>query len=424
MLERKKEDMKQRIVYNLHLWIDAFISLIYLVLSIFVKRKNDRIAFGSWVGKRFQDNSKYLVEYILEKHSSYTCYWVGDPIIKGDIANVNGLIYLKRNSIKANLVLLTCKYMFTTQSVMNDISNKNVFRKATLCYLHHGLPIKKIGLDTISSTTSKGGFYRTKVMPFLNKLSGRQVIYDYYATSSPYHESVNLTAYKNWGFSMNKSLACGTPRNDMLINYDVNSVMYLKEKYVSKFSISSDSKIVLYLPTFRRKKENSFSFSNIGLNNRDEIERVLKSNNSVLIEKSHFRGGIIDYSQEDSYLKFADDSDNVQELLLIADILISDYSGAFLDYVLLDRPIIHYVYDYIDYKNSDTGLYCDINDFCAGYIAYSYSELINFLERAFKFPDENRSLRSNIRKKFMTYEKGKASNDIFVKVIEKKAKNE
>ena len=104
-------------------------------------------------------------------------------------------------------------------------------------------------------------------------------------------------------------------------------------------------------------------------------------------------------------------------MLLFTNILISDYSGAYLDYLLLDRPIIHYVYDYEYYKNVDSGLYYDIEDFSAGFVAYTFEELIESLSSVLEGIDPYKTKREYVKNKYMTYEIGKASDIITKNVL-------
>lgn len=109
-------------------------------------------------------------------------------------------------------------------------------------------------------------------------------------------------------------------------------------------------------------------------------------------------------------------------MLMFTDIVISDYSGAFLDFILLDRPVIHFVYDYKYYKDVDSGLYYDIEDFGAGAITSTLEELIKELQQLLSGKDEYCCKRKYVREKYMKYEIGKSSQMIVETVIHGKQK--
>ena len=101
---------------------------------------------------------------------------------------------------------------------------------------------------------------------------------------------------------------------------------------------------------------------------------------------------------------------------MFTDILISDYSGVFLDYCILDRPMIHFAFDYEYYRDIDSGLYYDIEDFSGGAITKSFDETCKEIESILSGKDNYADKRHYVRNKYLEYEKGKAS-EIIVKTI-------
>lgn len=389
-------------------------SLLLQLLSIGIKRRSDYIAIGSWGGDRYADNSRYLAEFINSHCPGYHIVWVGNKRIRDDVeAGLPGVIFVEKDTLFANLTLLRCKYMFFSQMHNADISSCNVFCGATTCYLHHGMPIKKWGQDGLTQTIGS----KNKINEVVHKITGESIKYDYFVTSSPLHDKTNCSGLAYKGCTEDKNLHTGTPRNDMYFDVSPNSALEVKDKYSSILKFDNSKRIVMYLPTFRRTSTSVFSFSRLSFEQRIQLERVLERHNAILIEKSHvaekntFDGG------SDSHILCVPSEMNVQELMLFADILISDYSGAFLDFILLDRPVIHYAYDYDYYKNVDSGLYYEIEDFSAGPIAYDYDSLIKAVDEALSGVDAYSEKRQYVRRKYMQYETGEASAKIMSSVI-------
>ena len=294
----------------------------------------------------------------------------------------------------------------------SDISQCNVYYNAVLCYLHHGMPIKKWGADGLDY--KKDNRISTRI---IDHITGRSLNYDYFATSSALHDKTNCTALSFRGCTESKNIHSGTPRNDMLVNYDSKQSALIKKEYLHQWNVQGNKTIILYLPTYRRNSENVFSFTTLSKQNFEKIENLLKEHNAVIIEKSHFAEKTIQKNICSDYIITENRNSNVQEMLLFTDILISDYSGAYLDYLLLDRPIIHYVYDYEYYKNVDSGLYYDIEDFSAGFVAYTFEELIESLSSVLEGIDPYKTKREYVKNKYMTYEIGKASDIITKNVL-------
>ena len=394
-------------------------SLFFIFLSLFVPRKKKWIALSAWDGVIFADNSKYLLEYMLEAlDADYRFFWIYNPSMPENLPKDTRLKAIKKNTFSTMVTMLKCKYMFCSQHLYNDLCNYNVFHGAVVTYLHHGLPIKKWGNDAIGSSQEKSDVLHKiyqRIIPYHRP-------YEYFAVSSATHGEHFITGLRDYGCSKEKLLPYGTPRNDYLINSTVDYRLSLKKHYADSLGFDLNKKLVLYLPTYRRKSGATQTLYRKNVEERAKLFSVLAKHNAILVEKKHFveewmRDELFqDREYEDNYIKVSQDV-NAQELLLISDMLISDYSGAFVDYLLVDRPIIHYVYDYEEYRDQDSGLYYDITEFESGSVAYDFDQLVKAVDDDFTNPDMHRDLRWKRREFFLEYETGHASEQIVNKVV-------
>lgn len=400
---------------------ELFSMLLILILSPFVKRRENRIAIGSWSGDRYVDNSRYLMEYLDASPEDYVLYWVGKKEIRDEVlAHTKRVVFLEINTFRTNLKLLSCKYFFFSQMHSADISRSHVYKNAVLCYLHHGMPIKKWAGDGLN----QGAPQKTWKSRIKAWLCGTDVPYDYFVTSSPLHDATNCTALAFKGCTAEKNLPAGTPRNDMLIHYDRSFSEERKRAYADILGFDPSQRVILYLPTYRRISDDVFTFADLSWEQAERVQALLEEFHAVLIEKSHCAEKKVKQGISTGNIRFADAKINVQEMLLFADVMISDYSGAYLDFALLDRPILHFAYDYEYYKNTDSGLYYDIEDFSAGEVAYTYDDLICALRRALSGEDPYKEKRTYVRKKYMTYEAGNSSERIVHEIIKKEINHE
>ena len=390
-----------------------FWSFFYRLVAIFSKKEPNTVVFGSWNGESFSDNSRYMAEYIINNYPEYKVYWVGKSIIKEKIEKTNPQIhFLEMNTYNTNKQIAKAEYCFFSQKYHVDISDYNLLHNTKTCYLHHGTPIKKWGDDGLNQ------LHRTrKIDKVKGKITGTLVDYDYYASSSPLNSEVFCTAMKTFGCTMDKIIPSGTPRNDMLVNYNKEYSKERKEYYSNIIHFSTSSICIMYLPTFRRIEKNIFSLAELSSEDRDKLERLLEKYDAVIMEKSHFAEKVQFSGKSSSRIKFVNQDVNIQEMLLFTDILISDYSSVLLDYLLLDRPIIDFVYDYENYKNIDSGLYYSIEEYYAGEIVTNFDELLIALEKILAGVDDFKERRREMRNKYMEYEQGKASETLFNAII-------
>lgn len=411
--------MKHKVIKCFEYFKNVIVSFFFIFLSSFVKRNKYWFAFGAWDGFLFADNSRYLLEKMTEiQNEHYRFFWVGSVDELEGIPTDKRIKILKKNSFEGMMKLIRCKYMFCSQHLYNDLCNYNVFKGAIVTYLHHGLPIKRWGNDAVGVKEKKDSLiYRIyqNVLPYKRN-------YQYFAVSSSTQADHFYTSLRDFGCAPEKILPYGTPRNDFLFNATVDFRTELKCHYARRYGFDHNKKLVLYLPTYRRKSGKTQSLLRTDVEERIKLLAVLEKHDAILIEKKHFvedwRSDALFRTEEniERYIKVSQNA-NAQELLLISDILISDYSGAFVDFLIMDKPIIHYVYDYEEYRDQDSGLYYDISEFESGSVTYDFDQLVKAVDDNFTDPEMYKDIRKKRREFFLEYETGCASEQIVDRVV-------
>ena len=189
-------------------------------------------------------------------------------------------------------------------------------------------------------------------------------------------------------------LPFGTPRNDFLLNNrdNIDLQRNLREKYARLLGFDPSRKIVLYLPTYRSSGKDVFAFYDLKEPESAAFAKILDDNNAVLIEKHHWMTYVqhpLPPTPSFSIVIPGDwqNSVDTQELLIAADILVSDYSGAYIDFGLLKRPCIHFAYDLEEYRDRDSGLAYDLNQVAAGPIVKTLPDLLETLSKLLARPE-------------------------------------
>src|SRR5699024_7869762 len=174
--------------------------------------------------------------------------------------------------------------------------------------------------------------------------------------------------------------------------------------YSGKYNIPKNKKIITYMPTFRKNKKEQFSFLKMSNKNKERLNIILNENNAIILEKAHQQD--ICKSKKDvneNIYNIGNQLDiNTKELLLISDMLVTDYSSCYLDYILLDRPIIHFAYDYEQYLSSEQGLYYNLHDIAGGDIVIEIEDLLWSIENNIMNLEKDIDRRRTIRKTMMT----------------------
>lgn len=339
----------------------------------------------------------------------YTLIWCGHQHVRKSVPTQPNVKFAEKGSLKALYYCLTSKYVFVSVGLAQDLTSLKVFRGAVATHLWHGVPIKRIEDDMHDRKNSTLLRARNAIR---NRVFG--VPYSYYASASAVNSKIFASAFSSWGATPARMIASGTPRNDFLISsaHIRGRKAELRKKYESLINMPLRRTVVTYMPTFRRKGNDVFSFSRV--ENADRIANILKDNDALLIEKNHFntyRTNDVEGYRTSWMIAIPPSMESdidAQEILLATDILITDYSGCYLDFVLLDRPIIHFAYDHDYYRDVDSGLYFDLDEVAAGPIVTSYDELLGVLERILRGEDSWRDRRDYVRRTYMSYEKGEA----------------
>ena len=190
--------------------------------------------------------------------------------------------------------------------------------------------------------------------------------------------SKNIIGYYSEAFQMpeDKIKPLGLPRMDYYFeNHDLNK---LKQRFSQKYGISPEKKIILYAPTFRdeEKYNNVFDYLDLDKFNRElGSEYVLALRLHPKIRNFHKE----DISSDGQYVDVSD-FESEQELMLISDVLITDYSSIMIEYSALDKPTVFFTYDLDYYLDNERGFYYDFKTTVPGPIVYSSDELIDVIK--------------------------------------------
>lgn len=176
--------------------------------------------------------------------------------------------------------------------------------------------------------------------------------------------------------SEDKIKPLGLPRMDYY--FEDHDLDRLKREFSQKFNVSPDKKIVLYAPTFRdeEKYNNVFDYLDLEKFNRelgDEYVLALRLHPKIrnfYSENISSKGQYVDVS----------DFESEQELMLLSDIMITDYSSIMIEYSALNKPTVFFTYDLDYYLANERGFYYDFETTVPGPIVHTSDELIDAIK--------------------------------------------
>jgi CDP-glycerol glycerophosphotransferase len=348
---------------------------------------------GAYSGNSYMDNTKYLFEF-LNKCSNYNVVW---------FTKSRGLLVELRNkgynvvyalSLDAIKLLRKARFIFLTHGVY-DVLPIDFSPKTEIIMTWHGTVIKDITEDFDATYSYKKWVRILKLKSYPNQYI------DYILTPAKgkYEHEILTSAFK---VTSDKILDLGYPRNDILVKFNNN--LEFKQELKEKYGIPDNIKrVILYAPTFRDAGSLRFPFKNKDLEN---LNKILEEKNSLFLFKGHAYEKKINFGELD-YINLVGKPSDIQELLIISDLLISDYSSVIFDYLLTMKPIILFPYD-LDIYTKGRGLHYDLRDIAPGPIVFEVEKLIENIRNMEKLGSEYRDVREKVRDRFNKYHDGKS----------------
>lgn len=358
----------------------------------------------------FSDNSRGLWEYV-NNSTDYETYWViHDNNIIENLRSRN-IACGQLNSIEANEMIAKAQYLVTSSFEFA------YYKKADQIHVSawHGFPLKLIGFfDGATAEMDENYYNNLKVITTQSDLVT--------ATS----RLSQLTMSGLLALDPRKVKDTGFPRNDLMFKY--NGKELLKKIIDIDFE---NSKLIFYLPTMRKGLKNEGSQFNDNIfnyadYNSNELDSFLEKQNAYIFCKLHFADNKY-FAKENFNLPrrviFIDTEMLNKQLLSIYhlmnafDILISDYSSIYVDYLLLDRPIIFSCPDISKYKKDRGFVVNNPLDLMPGAFVNSQSSLLNTIESILQGNDEFTVIRKEKINLFHTYIDDNSSKRVFDEML-------
>ena len=361
--------------------ITAIIKIIIRYMTFIIPRRKSVVIFGSWFGQKFSDNAKYLY-LACQNDNNLRAIWISknDGVIK--YLNDKGYEAYRWNSLKALYYQLIAKTYFTTTG-KEDVQYY-LMGSAKHIELWHGIPLKKIMYD--NNFFDEGNKIVKNIKRIINRIFNNKY---YVLSSSNQIGSIYKSAFRVVDKNI---LQFGQPRNDVF--YEENLEDYEFPQYFK------EKKIILYMPTHRNEGKTKIDVSK--LFDLDLIDNICKDNNCIFVVKKHYyhkkeNDNIHEYN---NIVELTNEDIDSQMLLKYTDILITDYSSCFIDYLLLDKPIIFYNYDMNDYILNDRELYFNYEEITPGVKITNSDDVVIELKKILQGQDNYIEQRAKVKKVF------------------------
>lgn len=354
--------------------------------------KRNRILFIGYYGAQYGCNPKYISRHLAAHHGDEVeIVWAFTDLTRHKI---DGVRMVKFGSLQYLMMLATSRVICTNYRMTADFEKRQ--GQVYIQSWHSSLRLKKIERDTEASlpphyvTMAKHDSAQTDYV-----IAGCQMSHNTFANSFWYSGEI---------------IDAGTPRNDVLLSPPEGLAAEIKRR----LNIEPSRKLVLYAPTFRKDKSTDcyrldFAAMCRTLSSKFGGEWTVLLRLHPHLTNCELFSNIANVIDVTRY-------DDIQELLLISDVLVSDYSSLMFDFAISGKPVFLFATDVDDYCRNDRALYFDIHDLPFS-LAVSNEELqsqiISFSN------DEYKQAISQFDKIVGSFERGNASEKVSQLIMSK-----
>lgn len=382
-------------------------KFVFRISGKVIPKDSKMVVFESFLGKQISDNPRAIYEYLKINYPDFKLIWIVEKGLIKELEDEN-IKLVKRFSLKWLLYMNRSKYWVSNSRLPLWITKP----KYTI-YLQtwHGTPLKRLALDMkeVHMPGTDTINYKKNFLKEANK-------WDYLISPNSYSTEIFRRAFNY----KNKVIESGYPRNDFIINNN-NKETELNIK--KKLKLPMNKKVILYAPTWRDNQFYSKGKYKFDLHmDLQQMKEKLGEDYIIILRVHYLVAENLDFKNCKGFVLDFSHHEDIRELYLVSDLLITDYSSVFFDYANLRRPTLFYVYDIEDYRDNLRGFYFDFEQKAPGPLVKTTEEIVNEvlkIERNGFIPSAK---TEEFYRKFCYLEDGQASKRVVEEVFSSSSK--
>ena len=355
--------------------VRKFWRMQYIMIRMMSRTDEKLFVFEVYQGRQYACSPRAIYEELLKKEAQegYHFIWVfREPEKYQKLLDNPGTSLVKLGTGDYYRAFAKAKYWVVNSRTRHCLVPGNDQR---FLQTWHGTPLKRLGCDimvegnnVISASEMKKDYIR----------EGERVTW--FLSPSPFYSEKMASAF-GLGKNTPKMVELGYPRNDSLFGRTEEDIAKIRER----LGIPGDRKVILYAPTFR---DNQHTKDGCAFTLGFELEHFVKElgQEYVMLFRTHyFVTEQVDLTPYRGTVLDVNDWDDINDLYLVSDLLITDYSSVFFDYANLKRPILFFMYDMEEYRDHIRDFYLNLDEL-PGKIIKTEQELYDAIRNVGKEP--------------------------------------
>ena len=341
-------------------------KLLYRKVFVKSKLKKNMVMFECFFGRNYSDSPKYIFEYLAKNYpDEYQFVWV--------VAKRTKIPY-KAKTVK-RFSLRYFYYMAKAGYFVFNVRQPNWFIKrdgVKFLETWHGTPLKKLAFDQEEVTSASPMYKKNTYIGSRN--------WDYLIAPNKFSSDI----FKQCFMFDKTMLETGYPRNDILYSKGEERDRLVHE-IKDELGLPKDKKVILYAPTWRDdefSEDDKYEFRpKISF---EKLQEELGDEYIMIVKYHYLIMDAVDWTPYEGFVYHFDQSRDIAELFLVADLLVTDYSSVMFDYSILKRPMFFFAYDFYKYKNELRGFYFSYRKEMPGPISSTTEELIRDIGKGYQ----------------------------------------
>jgi CDP-glycerol glycerophosphotransferase len=319
----------------------------------------DAVVFASFRGRQYSDSPRAIHEELVRRDASVEHFWVvrDGACLVPETAQV-----LREGSREYHELLARARFVVSNDHFPDWFER----REDQICVqTWHGTPLKKLGFDVSALRGSTRKFERAWETQRRN--------WQYVVSPNRFSTPILRRAYE---LEYSEMLETGYPRVDVLAGEHRDEQSRALRR---RLGLPDGVRTVLYAPTFRDHVRDKRGRYRIDLQlDLERLRSALGSDTVLLFRKHHY---IVDQVPEtaDGFVRDVSSYPDGTELLLAADVLLTDYSSMTVDFANTQRPMLFFTYDLAAYADQIRGFYIDFEATVPGPLLATTDQVIEAL---------------------------------------------
>ncbi|WP_159103066.1 CDP-glycerol glycerophosphotransferase family protein [Halarchaeum acidiphilum] len=366
-------------------------------LSHVSPRSDDLVVCTADPSGRFAENPKYV--YLgLREREDIDAVWLARADSTANQLSDHGLPVQRGGTLGAKWTLLRAG----TVIISHDIVGWELLGGATIVQTWHGNPLKQIGRDTDDFSP-------------LRQWVQDYILRDWDVVTVTGSGTPKQTFTSAFGLSDDDLAVTGSPRNDPLYHDVEYSELDGLDEHAEWRTFISNNRCILYMPTWRRGTHGAdgAEFDAHGLD-FDTVGSFCEEHDLIFLVKLH-PSESSDVGDYEHVLELPTSTD-IYDILSEVEVLITDYSSVYFDYLLVDSPIVFYPYD-LDSFSSGKGFYFEYDEVTPGRKAFTQPELLTAIDEILSGNDTYVDERADLRNEFFDHQDGHSTQRLIDRVL-------